>query len=299
MRLFLAGFYEQTYKKCFSPEVMKASCILGSYFYLNNRKFLDKFDPTAIKDFMFDSGAFTYIHATGNNVNWKEYARRYAHFVKDNNIKNYIELDIDIHIGYERVVQLRNMIEDIVGRPCIPVYHPNRTEEQFREDCKGRPYVSFGSMKKKSDDGQGGGKDHGDDLFYYTLMKRIVDVAHEEGSKIHLLGISDPSHYLRRNIGGDSADSTTWIRSSNFGYRCIFNEKTNEMEKTKVARKDMLLPSWKDKALSFALWRQFATHCATKVPTIWPEDANGGYPTCDEDTMTVAELTERYRNADK
>ena len=78
MRLFLAGFYEQTYKKCFSPEVMKASCILGSYFYLNNRKFTDKFDPTAIRDFMFDSGAFTYIHATGNNVNWKEYARRYA-----------------------------------------------------------------------------------------------------------------------------------------------------------------------------------------------------------------------------
>lgn len=286
MRIFLAGFYEQNAQRWFSPEVLKTCCILGSYFYLNNRNFKYKFDQDAIRDFIMDSGAFTYIHSNGENVNWKEYARNYAHFIKDNNIKRYIELDVDNKIGYDRVLQLRNMIEDIVGWPSIPVYHPNRTEEQFREDCRGRPYVAFGSSKDAETD-------------YYDLMKKMVNVAHDEGSKIHLLGVTDPSHYLERGIEGDSGDSTTWIQCSNFGYRCVLDEQTSKMKKIKIKHKDMLLPSWKDKALSFTLWRQFSSHCARCIPTVWAEDANGGYPLCDDDSLNLEQLTEKYKNLER
>ena len=285
MRIFLAGVYEQNAHKWFEPEMLKTACVLGSYFYLNNRSFKDKYDPTAVRDFILDSGAFTYIHAAGNNVNWKEYARNYAHFVKDNNIQKYVELDMDVLIGYDRVLQLRKMREDIVGRPCSPVYHPNRTEEQFREDCKGRPYVAFGSKK--------------DPMEYYEMMRRIVDIAHDEGSKIHLLGVSDPKHFLAKGIAGDSGDSTTWIQCSNFGYRCVLDESTGMMKKIKLKRSDMLLPAWRDKALSFTLWRQFASYCAQNVPTIWPEDANGQYPTCEDDKLTLEELTKKYASLDK
>ena len=282
MRIFLAGFYEQNAHKWFDAETLKTACILGSYAYLNNRSFKKKYNPDEIRDFILDSGAFTYIHAAGNNVNWKEYARNYANFVKDLGIKRYVELDLDVFLGYDRVLQLRKMIEDIVGRPSIPVYHPNRTYEQLADDCKGHPYVAFGSKK--------------DPMEYYVMMKKVVDIVHEQGSKIHLLGVSDPKHFLAKGIAGDSGDSTTWIQCSNFGYRCVLNRDTGMMDKIKIKHEDMILPSWKDKALSFTLWRQFSSYCARTVPTIWDEDADGKYPLCEDDSLDLAQLSEKYKH---
>lgn len=68
--------------------------------------------------FMLDSGAFTFIYSDKNrNIDWEKYADAYADFVRENNIRLFFELDIDVIIGIAEVERLRAW-SDIVQRVC-------------------------------------------------------------------------------------------------------------------------------------------------------------------------------------
>lgn len=114
MKIFLAG--TETV-----PEVRK-ECIyaLDSFFYVNRNR---PSDHKRFEDYLLDSGAFTFIQGGKMKETVADYVEAYLDYILKNDIKNYFELDIDLKIGYDEVVKIRNYLEKKTDRPCIPVWH--------------------------------------------------------------------------------------------------------------------------------------------------------------------------------
>ena len=61
----------------------------------------------------------------------------YIAFIKKWNVKQYIELDIDSVIGYDKVKEIRNKLEKETGVKSMPVFHNKyRTKKRPRWDNK-------------------------------------------------------------------------------------------------------------------------------------------------------------------
>ena len=129
MKLFLAGQApwkdEGLYEDVFSRSSIY---ILESFYYAD--EWVEKHIPL-FKDFLLDSGAFTFFSAKPKNVNWEEYVDRYADFINRNKVSHFFELDIDKLIGYDNVLKLRKRLETKTGKQCIPVWHKFRGKENF------------------------------------------------------------------------------------------------------------------------------------------------------------------------
>ena len=90
--------------------------VLGSYFYLrkSNTEYLNYVKNYAF-DFILDSGAFSMLNTNKSLDNFikdlDKYVNDYIEFINKNDIKHYIELDIDSLIGYEEVKKIRAKLE--------------------------------------------------------------------------------------------------------------------------------------------------------------------------------------------
>lgn len=211
MKVFLAGvapwrergIYDEVYKK-------NHPYILESFYYVD--QYTEKLLPY-MGDFLLDSGAFTFMQNCDRQINWEEYIERYADFVKRNKIKKFFELDIDAVVGYEKVLQYRKKLEELVGRPCIPVWHKSRGVEEYKSHCREYPYVSIGGyvvkeIKQKE----------------YENFPSMIKYAHKHGAKVHCLGYTSLNNLTRHHF--DSVDSTAWTTGSRFGYVYKFDGKT-------------------------------------------------------------------------
>ena len=87
--------------------------ILESFYYADSDT--ERLIPY-FGDFLLDSGAFTFMQNAGTTVNWDEYAHKYAAFIVKNNVKKYIELDLDYIIGCDGARRLRSILEEETGR---------------------------------------------------------------------------------------------------------------------------------------------------------------------------------------
>lgn len=182
---------------------------LESYHYLKERKYTDEFMNEYVKTrdfFILDSGAFTYMNDISKGkaeINWDKYIENYAAFIKKYQIKNYIELDIDVVVGLKEVERLRKKLEDIVGWKCIPVWHKSRGWNYWEYMVKNYNYVSIGGLvtreiKQKE----------------YSLLNKFIKVAHKNKCKVHGLGFTSMK-YLSQ-IKFDTVDSTSWKSGRRF-----------------------------------------------------------------------------------
>ena len=105
MQLYLAGIWGENKQDELQCKKKLKPRILESFYYINDET---KAMIPYYKDFLLDSGAFTFMQNTKTKINWDEYVERYAKFIKDNNIKHFFELDIDSIVGIEEVERLRN-----------------------------------------------------------------------------------------------------------------------------------------------------------------------------------------------
>ena len=161
---------------------------------------------------MLDSGAFTYINGRdGRDVDWMGYARRYAEYVRDHDIENYLELDVDSIIGYDNVRRLRQEIESITHRPSIPVWHKSRGIDEFRRMCDEYDYVAIGGIVSREIRPA-----------EYRALPTMVREAHRHGTKVHGLGFTNMSWLPRCHF--DSVDSSTWT-CGRWGQAIRFNGK--------------------------------------------------------------------------
>ena len=201
MKLFLAGSKADISKKYLETEIKKGVYFLSSF--ANNDMDI-KYIPLC-KDFLLDSGAFTYMTSKKNTtIDWNNYIDRYADFINENQIKNFFELDIDIIVGYENVKKLRNKLESKTGKLSIPVLHNHRDFNEVKALCRDYNYVALGGFVnkeiKKAD---------------YKYIRAIINLAHENGAKIHGLGFTRLKYLDLFNF--DSVDSSSWKSSVRFG----------------------------------------------------------------------------------
>ena len=205
-------------EKIFTAQGANRIFVLESFYYVND--LTEKFIPCLDK-FMLDSGAFTFMmqRKAGQNIDWDEYIERYADFINRNKVDLFFELDIDCIVGIKEVERLRNRLERLTCKPCIPVWHKPRGPEYFLRMCDEYKYVSLGGI--------------GDEIFRgeFKYFPWFIDQAHKRGCKIHGLGFTDLKGMEKCHF--DSVDSTSWTSGNRFGVLHIFNGKTMLQKKRK------------------------------------------------------------------
>lgn len=186
--------------------------ILQSFFYCND--YTQKVVIPNCRDFMLDSGAFTFMSSNKSTVDWDEYISKYAKFIKANEkIDKFFELDIDSVVGYEKVKEYRKRLEDLTGKKCIPVWHKSRGKEEFLKMCEEYPYVAIGGIVTKEITRE-----------QYPFFTWFINEAHKRKAKIHGLGFTNLEGLKKYHF--DSVDSTSWTTGNRFGAIYQFNGET-------------------------------------------------------------------------
>lgn len=207
MKIYLAGSgWEKLWKK--------------KDFYNFNR--LDSFlaikDANAIlipkyKNFILDSGAFTYLNSSKGNVNWDEYIENYSRFINKYNVNKFIEMDIDPIVGIKEVERLRNKLEKLTGRQSLPVWHKSRGKDYWIKMCKEYDYIAIGGIVTKEIKST-----------EYKYFHYLIKIAHENNCKVHGLGFTNMKGMKEYRF--DSVDSTSWLSGTKFGHVYKFNGET-------------------------------------------------------------------------
>ena len=201
MKVFLSGLDASGEFEEINKRIPKYKYILCSFYYLRQEifeKILPKSDLMLI-----DSGAHSF--QKGKKVDWLEYTRKYAQWIKENDcdkIIGYFEMDVDNVIGYERVLELRKILESVTDK-IIPVWHKNRGVDEFKKMCmqySGRIVAITGFKNEDIKDEQ-----------YLMFLK----YAKKYDCKVHCLGMTRKK--ILDTVPFDFVDSSSWKQASIYG----------------------------------------------------------------------------------
>lgn len=177
---------------------------LMSYYYIQNKNY-----DRAVKIrnnselVIIDSGAHSFQF--GKKVDWIEYTKQYAEFIKQfdkPNVVGYFEMDIENIIGYNKVLELRKILEAVSDK-IIPVWHPDRGINDYLEMCKKYhdKIIAIGGFR---------GTDIKDEQFIMFLK-----YAKKYNCKVHCLGMTRKK--ILDKVPFDYVDSSTWLQQVNYG----------------------------------------------------------------------------------
>lgn len=202
--------------------------MLSSYLYLRDTKHADAFELMMQRNrednFMLDSGAFTLMTSKKNSKqgDLDAYVDEYIAFIKKHKIKRYIEMDMDIVIGYDEVLKLRKRLEDEIGYQSIPVWHMSRGTDEFKKMVDEYDYIAIGGLVGHMPQSA------------YPLLKELVKYAGVRGTKVHGLGFTRKDAY---EYGFYSVDSSSWSAGRRFGTAVKFrNNKLQSIKKPENTR---------------------------------------------------------------
>ena len=146
MKIFLSAIENSTSSKSTQGAVniaeilvklkIKMNYNLMSYYYIKNRLKLATFIRDNTKEVLIDSGAHSF--QKGKKVDWNLYTQEYANFIKQfdrPNVIGYFEMDVDNIIGYDKVLELRKVLEKVTDK-IIPVWHKNRGIDEYKKMCQ-------------------------------------------------------------------------------------------------------------------------------------------------------------------
>lgn len=202
--------------------------MLSSYLHLRETKHADAFQlmlqRNSEDNFMLDSGAFTLMTSKKNieRDDLDAYIDDYIAFIKKYKIKRYVEMDLDVVIGYDEVLKLRKYIEDEIGYPSIPVWHMSRGTEEYKKMVDEYDYVAIGGLVAHVPQSA------------YPLIKELVRYANAKGTKVHGLGFTKKDAH---EYGFYSVDSSSWSAGRRFGTAVKFrNNKLQAIKKPENTR---------------------------------------------------------------
>lgn len=227
MKVFLSGLEASGEFEDINRMIPKYKYILCSYYYLEQnifKKILDKSELMII-----DSGAHSF--QKGKKVDWVEYTKQYADWIKKNDcdkIVGYFEMDVDNIIGYDKVLELRKILETASDK-IIPVWHKNRGIQDFKEMCQkysGKVIAITGFKNEDIKDEQ-----------YIMFLK----YAKQHDCKVHCLGMTRKK--ILDNIPFDFVDSSSWKQQAIFGR--IGNKKVSK-EFSKTSRSIVMAQSMRE-----------------------------------------------------
>lgn len=198
---------------------------LESFIYISEQ---GKKDIHKYKDFLLDSGAFTYmINAKKNakkEVDWEEYIQKYADLINKHNVKHFFELDIDNVVGLKEVERLRTKLEILTKKKCIPVWHKSRGKQYWIDMTKEYDYVAIGGIVS--------GEIKGNEYKYFTWL---LNEAKKNNCKVHGLGFTNLKGLEKYKFY--SVDSTSWLAGNRFGYVYYFDGKTMKTQHKKQGQR--------------------------------------------------------------
>lgn len=176
---------------------------LMSFFYIKGKVKLAEFIRDNSQEVLIDSGAHSF--QKGKKVDWVEYTKKYAEFIKKfdrPNVIGYFEMDVDNIIGYDKVLELRKILETVSDK-IIPVWHKNRGVEDFKQMCQKYAGKVIAITGFKNEDIQ--------DHQYLMFLK----YAKKYNCKVHCLGMTRKK--ILDQVPFDYVDSSSWVQSSVFG----------------------------------------------------------------------------------
>lgn len=185
--------------------------------YLSVRKNKNFFHEVhRYKSFILDSGCFTFLKNKAKaNIDWEKYVHEYADFVKKNQIKYYVQVDVDTIIGLDLVEKLTVRLEKLVGYQCMPVWHMNRGYDKWLEICKDYKYICFGAFLTDNLK-----------MSNYGKVNKFIYDARIQGTRVHGLGMTSRIWLPKLNFY--SVDSSSWT----FGARAgtLYKFENNEIK---------------------------------------------------------------------
>ena len=214
MKVFLSGIEssEKTIVDEYIKDRKKIDYCLTSFYYLRKKETLKNKLFDFANEIIVDSGAHSF--QKGKQVDWEQYTKEYAKFIKEfdkPNVVGYFEMDVDNIIGYDKVLELRKMLESVSNK-IIPVWHKNRGIEEFKKMChdyQNRVIAITGFKNEDIKDEQ-----------YLMFLK----YAKKFNCKVHCLGMTRLK--ILNKVPFDFVDSSTWKQAGNYGeYRQFIKGK--------------------------------------------------------------------------
>ena len=191
---------------------------LMSYFYIKNKISLAEMIRDNSECILIDSGAHSF--QKGKKVDWVEYTKKYAEFIKTfdrPNVIGYFEMDVDNIIGYDKVLELRKILESVSNK-IIPVWHKNRGIEEFKKMCRdysGKVIAITGFKNEDIKDEQ-----------YLMFLK----YAKKYKCRVHCLGMT--RRKVLDKVPFDYVDSSSWVQSTVYGRIDGKGKVTKDFSKT-------------------------------------------------------------------
>ncbi len=199
MRVHLAGLCSSQFKTRFMNQELFPKFILESFIYLEDWLFeIPTYHPD---NFMLDSGAYTFMARKKEaKVDWTEYVERYAELIVKRGIKYFFELDIDNLVGLKEVERLRELLERLTGKKCIPVFHRSRGQEYWLDMIEAYDYVAIGGIVTKEIKAR-----------EHKYLNWFLQTARAKKTKVHGLGYTNSKGLAKYPFY--SVDSTSWLGS--------------------------------------------------------------------------------------
>lgn len=205
------------------------------------------------KDFLMDSGAFSVMNSKkqASIFNALEYTKKYGKYIKERNIKSFIELDIDGVFGIQTYIDCLHCLQDITGTEPLRVWHKRRGINYWNELTKKFDRVCIGGIAVKDIS-----------LDDENLFNLLLSIAEKNNCKVHGLGVGSAKYIRKYNF--DSVDSAAWLSSVQFGKLHKFDGHevntyvTDEInpENERLARRFSGIYALKE-------WEKFARYCDT------------------------------------
>lgn len=191
---------------------------LMSYYYVKGNPELAEYIRDHSELVMIDSGAHSFQR--GKKVDWVEYTKQYAEFIKKYdrpNVVGYFEMDVDGVIGYDNVLKLRKILESASDK-IIPVWHDSRGIDEFKKMCReyAGKIIAFSGIRGEIKDHQ-----------YLMFLK----YAKKYNCKVHCLGMTRKK--ILDVVPFDYTDSSSWKQSGIYGRIDNKGKVTREFSKVK------------------------------------------------------------------
>lgn len=244
MKLFLAGNAPWRENGVYDTVIENNKpYILESFYYIkDNNDWIFKM-RTHFKDFLLDSGAFTFLNGNGGKCNWDLYVEKYAEFINKHDINLFFELDIDSIVGLKEVERLRLKLETLTNRKSIPVWHKARGLDYWEQMCEKYDYVAVCGLVTKEIEK----KD-------YAVFNTLLKIAKEHNCKVHALGFTNMEGMKKYKFY--SVDSTAWLYGNRGGFLYQFNGTGID----KIQPKGMRLKGKVSAVHNFNEWVKFSKY---------------------------------------
>lgn len=256
MRLYLSSVIEgiSSFPEKDYVKILKNSHVLQSFAYVkkNHSEYYKH-----CKSIMLDSGAFTIMNSRKSiDFNPVEYAKKYARYIKENNIELFLELDIDGVFGFDVYKDCLHILQDITGKEPIYVFHKWRGVEYYEELVKYKDYVALGDVSV-----DGGSRK------LYDYFPWFIEKAHENNCKVH--GLAFTSIPSLRYMPFDSIDSSSWVSGVRFGNLTRFDGHTIQKYDCKRTETKQLAHNSIVRKHDFEEWKKLSQYFDSEYEPIW------------------------------